>query len=82
MRALSVRELNKNISKALSRVEAGETLDIMRNGKVIAELRPKRAIRDAKWRKAYLDSASVLKDGFAIGAGKITEDDKYGDAAL
>ena len=82
MSALSVRELNKNISRALARVEAGETLDIMRNGKIIAELRPKRAVRDAKWRKAYLESVKVLNKGFPIGAGKITEEDKYGDANL
>jgi antitoxin (DNA-binding transcriptional repressor) of toxin-antitoxin stability system len=80
--ALSIRELNSNISKALARVEAGETLDIMRNGKVIAELRPKRAVRNEKWRKAYLESVEVLTKGLPIGAGKITEEDKYGDADL
>ncbi len=82
MGALSVRELNSNISKALARVEAGETIDILRHGKVIAELRPKRAIRDAKWRKAYRESANVLTKGFPIGVGTITEEDKYGDADL
>lgn len=82
MPALSVRELNNNISKALARVEAGETLDILRNGKVIAEIRPKRAIRNAKWRKAYLESAALLTKGLPIGAGAINEEDKYGDADL
>ena len=82
MGVVTVRELNNNISKTLARVAAGETLDIMRNGKVIAELRPKSAVRDAKWRKAYLESRDVLEKGFPIGAGTITEDDKYGDADL
>jgi antitoxin (DNA-binding transcriptional repressor) of toxin-antitoxin stability system len=82
MAILSVRELNSNISKALARVEAGETLDISRNGKVIAELRPKRPVRDAAWWQAYEESKEVLSKGFPGAIGQITEDDKYGDADL
>lgn len=82
MGALSVRELNSNISRALARVEAGETIDILRNGKVIAELRPKRPIRDEKWWKAYRESVELLTKGLPGKIGKITEDDKYGDADL
>ena len=82
MSALSIRELNSNISKAIARVEAGETLDITRNGKVIAELRPKRRAKDAEWWKAYRESVEVLTEGFPVNAGKITEDDKYGDVDL
>lgn len=82
MSALSIRELNNNISKAIARVEAGETLDITRNGKVIAELRPKRRVKDAEWWKAYRESGEVLTKGFPVNVGKITEDDKYGDADL
>ena len=82
MTSLSVRELNSNISKALARVEAGETLDITRNGKVIAELRPKRPVRDAKWWKAARESDEFLRKGLPLGIGRITEEDKYGDAEL
>ncbi len=82
MGTLSIRELNSNISKALARVESGETLDITRNGKVIAELRPKRRVRDAEWWKAYHETVEVLSKGFPIGAGRITEEDKYGDTDL
>ena len=82
MGALSVRELNSNISRALARVEAGETLDILRNGKVIAELRPKPPVRNAEWRKAYKESVEILRKGFSGKIGKITEEDKYGDANL
>lgn len=82
MGAVSVRDLNSNISKALARVEAGEVLDITRNGKVIAELRPKRPPKDAEWWKAYRESVDVLKKGFPVNAGRITEEDKYGDAEL
>jgi antitoxin (DNA-binding transcriptional repressor) of toxin-antitoxin stability system len=82
MGVLSVRELNANISKALARVEAGEILDISRNGKVIAELRPKRPVRDAAWWKAYEESVEFLHRGLPMKIDKITEDDKYGDAPL
>ena len=82
MGVLSVREFNSNISKALSRVEAGETLDITRNGKVIAEIRPKRPDRDAKWWKAYRESIAFLEKGLPLNVGEITAEDKYGDADL
>jgi len=82
MPVLSIRELNSNISKALARVEAGETLDISRNGKVIAELRPKRPVRDAAWWKAHEESKAFLSKGLPLGIGKVTPEDKYGDADL
>jgi antitoxin (DNA-binding transcriptional repressor) of toxin-antitoxin stability system len=82
MGALSVRELNSNISKALARVEAGETLDITRNGRIVAEIRPKRIIRDVAWWKNYREMVDAMKVGLPLGIEKITEDDKYGDAEL
>ena len=82
MGALSIRELNANISKVLARVEAGETLDITRNGKVIAELRPKRRVRDAAWWKAYDESVAMMLKGIPVSIGKVTAEDKYGDIDL
>jgi antitoxin (DNA-binding transcriptional repressor) of toxin-antitoxin stability system len=82
MSAVTVRELNANISKVLSRVAAGETLEIMRNGKVIAELRPKDRRSNEAWRKAYKESVRVLRKGFPAKVESISEDDKYGDAEL
>jgi len=81
MGVLSIRELNANISRALARVEAGEVLDISRNGKVIAEIRPKAPVRDAAWWKAYDESVEFLKRGLPLGIGKVTPEDKYGDVA-
>ena len=43
---MSVRELNANISRALALVEAGDTIDITKNGVVIVEMRPKKARRE------------------------------------
>ncbi len=46
MGIMSVRELNANISRALALVEAGDTIDITKNGVVIAEMRPKKLRRE------------------------------------
>ena len=82
MAAVSIREFNANISKVIARVEAGETLDITRNGKAIAELRPKGRVRDAAWWKAYDEMVEVMRKGIPGKIGKITYEDKYGDADL
>jgi len=81
MGILSVRELNANISKALARVEAGETIDIAKNGKIIAELRPKRPARDAAWHENYTVMAEMMRKGLPLGIGKVTAENKYGDLA-
>lgn len=57
MSVLSIREFNSNVSRAVALVEAGETVDITKHGKVIAELRPKRVNKlddpefRAKWER-------------------------------
>lgn len=45
MGVMSIREFNANVSKAFAKVEAGELIEITRNGKIIAEIRPKRQNR-------------------------------------
>lgn len=69
MTVLSVRELNSNISKVLSRVEAGETLEIAKNGIVIAELRPKTAQRvdDPVWRAGFDALMKDISKGVPFG---------------
>lgn len=81
MGAMTIRELNANISKAISMVEAGETLDIVKNGKVVAELRPKPRNADAAWRKAHEESIAFLREGIDLCIGKVSTDDKYADAS-
>lgn len=81
MGAMTIRELNSNISKAIALVEAGETLDILKNGKVVAELRPKPRNTDGLWRKAHEESVAFLRGGLDLGIGKVSPDDKYADAA-
>lgn len=41
MSVMSIRDFNKNTSAAFAKVQAGETIDITKNGKVIAQIRPK-----------------------------------------
>ena len=83
MGIVTVREFNANISKVLARIEAGETIDISKNGVVIAELRPKQNDRmnDRQWREAYEATLAFMQEGLNLGIGKVTMQDKYGDDA-
>ena len=86
MRMVSIRDANQNFSRLVKQVEAGETVVITRQGKPVAELAPRSADRmdDPQFRAAFerwsahLDS--LTGDGYRVG--KITEDEKYGDADL
>jgi antitoxin (DNA-binding transcriptional repressor) of toxin-antitoxin stability system len=82
MGAMTIRELNANISRAIARVEGGETIDVVKNGKVVAEIRAKDRRTDPAWQAAYENTLKRLGKGLDLGIGKITEEDKYGDAAL
>ncbi len=70
----------------LAEVEKGETVLITKNGKTVAELRPRTddPRDDPEWRAAYERMVVLMKSWPDTGyrVGKITEDDKYGDAAL
>ena len=81
---MSVRELNANLSKAIARAEAGETIEITRNGRAVAELKPKSTppVRDAQWNAAYERMLARMADGFGPSTGDVTHEDKYGDAPL
>ena len=82
MGVMTIRELNANISRAVGRVEAGETIDLIKRGKIVAELRPKLDRDSAEWRKAHAESIAFLSRGLDLGGSRITQDDKYGDAPL
>ncbi len=86
MRTVSIREANQSFSRLLKDVEAGETVVITRQGKPVAELKPRPASRldDPEFREAYerlkRHLAQLPRDGYRVG--KITEEDKYGDIEL
>jgi antitoxin (DNA-binding transcriptional repressor) of toxin-antitoxin stability system len=54
MGIMSIREFNANTSKAFAKVEAGETIKVTKNGKVIATVSPERVNRmdDPEFRAA------------------------------
>lgn len=79
MGVLSIREFNANVSRAIARVEAGETIEITRNGKVVAELKSKRQKRsdDPEWQKARDELFASLKNGIKLG-GPFTYEERTG----
>jgi|GEM_PF-683982 len=83
-RIVTARDANQNFSKVLAEVENGETVLITKNGKTVAELRPKASDKrdDPEWRAAYARMLELMGSWKETGyrVGKITEDDKYGDA--
>lgn len=86
MRTTTARDANQNFSKLLAEVESGETILITKNGRTIAELRPRpddpRA--DPDWLAAYQRMVELMGSwpdrGYVVG--EITENDKYGDAPV
>jgi antitoxin (DNA-binding transcriptional repressor) of toxin-antitoxin stability system len=58
MRVLSVSEFEANLDEILKCVEAGETFDIARDGKAIAEIAPN-GQRTRRGARAIIDDADV-----------------------
>jgi prevent-host-death family protein len=86
MRTVSIRDANQNFSRLVKEVEAGETVVITRQGKPVAELVPRQPSRldDPQFRARFQQLRQRLRewprDGYRLG--KVTEEDKYGDAQL
>ena len=84
MKVVTARDANHNFSRWLTAAEAGETVLITKNGKPVAELRPRRLAKrdDPEWIAAYREMLRMMEatpiTGFRVGG--ITVDDKYGDA--
>lgn len=85
MRTVTARAANQSFSKLLAEAEQGETVLITKNGKTVAELRPRAddPRDDPEWRSAFEHMVALMEATPATGyrVGKITEHDKYGDAA-
>lgn len=78
MGVMSIREFNANTSKAFALVEAGETLDITKNGEVIAEVRPKRKNRmdDPEYRAKWEMMMADMRKGIPGLKGPFTYDER------
>ena len=81
---MTARDANQSFSRMLAAVEKGEVVLITKNGKTVAELRPRvdDPRDDPEWRRAYERMMALMKSWPDTGyrVGRITEDDKYGDA--
>ncbi|MEP7351243.1 MAG: hypothetical protein ABI668_14995 [Sphingorhabdus sp.] len=80
MGVMSIRELNANLSKAISRAEAGEVIDITRNGKVVTELRAKRKnkLDDPEFKAAYERMVKGFETGIPGLSGPATYEERTG----
>lgn len=80
MGVVSIRELNANKSKTAARAEAGEVIDITRNGKVVVELRAKRKNRmdDPEFRARWERFLEGLKTGVPGLTGPATYEERTG----
>lgn len=80
MGVMSIREFNRNTSAAFAKVEAGETLTITKNGKIIAEIRPKGKDRlnDPEFRAAYERMVAGFEKGIPGLSGPATYEERTG----
>ncbi|KPF79105.1 hypothetical protein IP88_02625 [alpha proteobacterium AAP81b] len=82
MTAMSIREFNANVSAAIARAEAGETIEISRHGRVVAELRPKAAagrvnkLDDPVFRANYERMLKGLEEGIPGLKGPMTYEER------
>ena len=80
MTVMSIREFNANMSKAIARAEAGEVIEISRNGKPVVELRAKRKNRldDPEFRAVYERMLNRLREGIPGLHGPATYEERTG----
>ena len=78
MATMTLRELNANVSQAVARAEAGEAIDISKHGKVVAELRPKRASKldDPVFRANYERMLAGMREGVPGLIGPFTYEER------
>jgi prevent-host-death family protein len=66
MVSLTATEIARNFSQIISRVGAGEEVEVVRNGVPIAQMRPardRRVVSAARWRE-LMESAPAVDDDF------------------
>ncbi len=78
MGVMSIREFNKNVSAAFAKVEAGESLEISKNGRVFAEIRPKRINKmdDPEYRANYEKMLALMREGLPGLDGPATYEER------
>ncbi len=78
MGVMSIREFNANASAAFAKVEAGEVLEITKNGKVIATLAPKPVNRmdDPQYRAAHEEMIALFRGGLPYLGGAASYEER------
>jgi antitoxin (DNA-binding transcriptional repressor) of toxin-antitoxin stability system len=78
MGVMSIREFNANTLAAFARVEAGESFDITKNGKMIAEIRPQRANKmdDAEYQERHEKMLAMMREGMPGLQGPFTYEER------
>ncbi len=82
MGVMTVTDFRLHAADAMARVEAGEIIEITRQNRTIAELRPRNGAGDVAWNAAAKAMVAAMREGFDLGGGPFNEGDKYGDTAL
>ncbi len=80
MGVMSIREFNANVSKAIAKVEAGEVIELTRNGKVVAHITPKRKnlMDDPDYRAAHERMMALMREGVPGLSGPATYEERTG----
>ncbi len=78
MGVMSIREFNKNASAAFAKVQAGETIEVTQNGKVIALLTPKPVNRmdDPEYRAAHEEMIALFRGGLPYLGGAASYEER------
>lgn len=76
MTRLTATEVARNFSQVVNRIDAGEEVEVVRNGVPIVQMRPaqgRQAVSAARWRE-LMDSAPEVDGDFAsdVEAGRDT----------
>ncbi len=80
MGVMSIREFNANVSKAIAKVEAGEVIELTRNGKVVAQVTAKRKnlMDDSEYRAAHARMMDLMREGIPGLSGPATYEERTG----
>ena len=80
MGVMSIREFNKNASAAFARVEAGESIQVTRNGKVIARItaEPDNPMNDPDYCAAHEEMMKLFRGGLPYLGGAARYEERTG----
>ena len=80
MTVMSIREFNANSSKAIARAEAGELIEITRNGKVVARVTAEsdNPMNDPDYRAAHQEMMALFRGGLPYLGGAASYEERTG----